>query len=675
VRTSIAPSPALATPLQQAVDPPPAAPLRLTLLGRMDARDAAGRAVLPRARKARAVLAILALSAPEPVPRDRLIELLWSGRSRDQAHASLRQCVHELQTLLPPLDRDLFRVDRRYLSLRVEAVSLDLAARAPAVRPAPLLEDLRTLDPAFETWLLEARRRLDRIAAAEAEMVLNGLMQSGPGSPPDAVAILAAAEHLLAIDRTHEGAWRAIMATRAARGERAAAIDAYARCAAAIAEVADVAPAAETQALLAAIRSDAAATGRLRAAAPPFARPAPPPWGHGARLGVMPFRSLDSPGEAPLALGLAEEITTALSRFRWIFIIASTSLAAIANEPIDSTRWQELHLDFLLGGTVLRDRDRARVTVQLLDLRAGGEVAWTGRFDRDAADMLNLLDEIASETVARVDPELLAREGRHSAARPTNNVTAYDLVLRAIPAIYRLEPVSFRAAGNLLADAVALDPDYAAAHAWWACWHLFQVGQGWADDAVAAMARAGELAGRAIALDPSDARGLTIAGHVRAFLHYRIEEALALHERALSLNPNLPLAWALSGIAHTYAGLHEEAIRRIHRASHLSPLDPHTFFFDMALMMPHLLRGDFETVVELGHRALELNPALTSTYKGMVAALGHLGRTDEASAMADRLLRLDPAFRIGETVARTPLVRAEDRVLYAEGLRRAGMPE
>ena len=277
--------------------------------------------------------------------------------------------------------------------------------------------------------------------------------------------------------------------------------------------------------------------------------------------------------------------------------------------------------------------------------------------------------------MAQVDPELLAREGHHAATRPASNITAYDLVLRAIPAIYRLEPVSFRAAGELLADAVAQDPEYAAAHAWWACWHLFQVGQGWAADATAAMARAGELAGRAIALDPSDARGLTIAGHVRAFLHYRIDEALALHERALSLNPNLPLAWALSGIAHTYAGLHEEAIRRIHRARYLSPLDPHAFFFDMALMMPHFLRGDYETVVELGRRALELNPALTSTYKGMLAALGHLGRAEEAATVAARLLRLDPSFRIAETVARTPLTRPEDAALYADGLRRAGLPE
>lgn len=661
------------------VDAPPPRPargeteavrLRLTLLGSMDARDPDGNSLLPRARKTRAALAVLAMAAPAPVLRDRLTALLWSRRSREQARASLRQCVHELQSLLQPLG-NLLQADRNHLRLRSEGVWLDLYARPPGIRPRPLLEDLVGLDPAFERWLAEARRRLDRAAAAEAEAALNELTQASNGGTVDATATLAAAERLLAIDRTHEGAWRAMMATHALRGERAAAIDAYSRCAAALAEVADVAPAAETQALLAAIRSDANAAGGTYA----IAHSAPLPRDHGARLGVLPFRALDLPGGDPLALGLAEEIAAALSRFRWIFVIASISIAELADEPLSGPRWQELKLDFLLKGTVLRGRDRVRISVQLLDLRAGGEVAWAGRFEREAADILTLQDEIAAATVAQIDPELLLREGRHAATRPASNVTAYDLVLRAIPAIYRLEPIAFRAAGELLEQAVVLDPNYAAAHAWWACWHLFQVGQSWAKDAAAAMARAGELATRAITLDPSDARGLTIAGHVRAYLHHRVDEAMELHERALSLNPNLPLAWALSGIAHTYAGLHEEAIRRIHHARELSPHDPHGFFFDMALMMPHLLRRDFETVVELGRRALALNPALTSTYKGMLAALGHLGRTDDACAIRARLLALDPAFRIRDTVARTPLSRSEDCALYTEGLRRAGLPE
>jgi TolB-like protein len=248
-----------------------------------------------------------------------------------------------------------------------------------------LLEDLNGLDPAFDRWLAEERRRLDRMAAAEAEVVLNGLTRTANGTGGDADAILAAADRLLAIDRTHEGAWRAIMAMHAVRGERAAAIDAYGRCAAALAEVAEVAPAAETQALLASIRADANSADNKWTMVPAARRPR----GHGARLGVMPFRAIEAPGDDPLALGLAEEITAALSRFRWIFVIASMSIAELANEPLSGPRWQDLYLDFLLKGTVLRGRDRARISVQLLDLRAGGEVAWAGHFDRVAADILS----------------------------------------------------------------------------------------------------------------------------------------------------------------------------------------------------------------------------------------------------------------------------------------------
>jgi TolB-like protein len=287
----------------------------------------------------------------------------------------------------------------------------------------------------------------------------------------------------------------------------------------------------------------------------------------------MPFRTLDASSDDSLSLGLAEEITTALSRFRSIFLIASPSLAALAAEPPSgSERWRRLDLDFLLDGTVQRGRGVVRVIVRLLDLRAGGLVVWSRRFDRDAVDILTLQDEIAGEIVAQMDPELLLHEGRRAATCPPHDVTAYNLMLRAIPALYRLEEASFRSAGEALANAVALDSNYAAAHAWFAYWHVFLVGQGWAADPAAAMALAGTVAERAIALDPSDARALAITGHVRAFLNHRVDEAIGLHDQALSLNPNLPLAWVLSGLAHAYSGNHDVSIT--HGACrHSTPMD------------------------------------------------------------------------------------------------------
>jgi tetratricopeptide (TPR) repeat protein len=210
---------------------------------------------------------------------------------------------------------------------------------------------------------------------------------------------------------------------------------------------------------------------------------------------------------------------------------------------------------------------------------------------------------------------------------------------------------------------------------WCVYWHLLLVGQAWARDPVEAMMHASELAERAVTLDPSDARTLTLVGHLRGFLHRRAEEACALHERAISLNPNLSLAWCLSGLANCYLGRHATAIEQIERARHLSPYDPHAFFFDMALLMPHLLQGHFEEALALGRRSIELNPGFTSTYKGYLATLGHLGRDQEAARVLARLLMLEPRFCVRSALERSPIKQQADLDFYAEGLRRGGLPE
>jgi tetratricopeptide (TPR) repeat protein len=227
----------------------------------------------------------------------------------------------------------------------------------------------------------------------------------------------------------------------------------------------------------------------------------------------------------------------------------------------------------------------------------------------------------------------------------------------------------------MLAAASAMEPRNAGVHAWWAYWHVCLVGQGWAREPDAATQRAGELAERAVTLDQSDARALTLVGHVRGYLYKRAEEARALYERALSLNPNLPLAWCFSGLAQSYLGHHDKAIADINQAHRLSPHDPHAFFFDQALLMPHFFRGEFDKAVTLGRRAIELNPGFSSTYKGYLATLGHLGDEQEARRVQKRLLALEPQFSVRSALARSPLTRRDDIELYAEGLRRAGLRE
>jgi signal transduction histidine kinase/TolB-like protein/FixJ family two-component response regulator len=267
------------------------------------------------------------------------------------------------------------------------------------------------------------------------------------------------------------------------------------------------------------------------------------------RLGVMPFRSIGAnSGDAAFSQGLAEEITTAFSRFRWITCVGPASVAALANDPLtDTERWEQLDLDFLIEGSFRKKRDKITVLLRLANMRGAGAISWGRRFDGFLPDLLDLQDRIASESAAQVAPELLVWEGLESKSRPRVDPTAYDMMLRAIPAIYRLDEGAFRESGQLLEQSLALDASSAACHSWLAHWHLFLLGQGWATDAEQAMRRADDLSRRAIVLDPEDARGFTVAGHVRAFLNKDAESALGLHERAIALNPNMALAWCYSG--------------------------------------------------------------------------------------------------------------------------------
>ncbi|HQT75667.1 MAG TPA: ATP-binding protein [Rhodopila sp.] len=397
--------------------------------------------------------------------------------------------------------------------------------------------------------------------------------------------------------------------------------------------------------------------------------------GNTIRLGVAPFKAIGS-SDRGVCAGLAEEITTAVAAFRMITCVSPASVAAVAQAPgKPADAWKKLDLDFVVEGSLRRKGDDIRVFVRLLRMDESGEITWTRRFDGKMSDVLNMQDRIAREIAAQVGPEVVIWEGRQAALRPQVDATAHGLMLRAIPAIYSVDQAGFAQAGQLLEEALALDPSNAGCHSWLAHWYLFKLGQGWEAEPARAIQRADDLSQRAIALDPGDARGFTVAGHVRAFLRRDAGGALPLHERALALNPSLALAWCYAGLAHSYLGNHAEAIRSIRRAQQLSPYDPHGFFFDMALTMPLLMSGDYETAARVGRRARDAHPGVSSTYKGLIAALGLLGAKSESTAAREALLRLEPRFSISSAIARSPLLRPEDLGLYVQGLRLAGIPE
>jgi len=649
--------------------------LRLRLMGSMAIFDSLGRVALPRTRKARAILGILALASPSPVLRLNLTALLWSQRQKDQANASLRQALHELQDVLGPAWGRLLHAERHHISLHGPGLTVDaLALRSisrcdpDGIRPFenPLLEDLTGLDPAFDRWLADERNRINRTAVALGEAIL--AEQRDPG------ALLDLAGRLLAIDPGHEGIWRAVIRCHAELGDLSAARQAYEQCRLARLAQGHGMLSAETEELLARIGGAPASSGDR----PPAKSNASGSAARGSavRVGVLPLRLVDPnhPGHADgLAVGLAEELTMSLSRFRWLTCVSVSALIAMsADEGIVAPPWNGIGADFILDGAIQRGGNKVRVLIRVVDTRAGGEVVWARRFDRDSADTFALQDELAAEIVAQVEPELLMREGERGRRQSIAAVAPNEMVLRAVPAIYRLERDGFQEAGRLLEDALAADPNCAPANAWFAYWHLFLIGQGWAPDSAAAALRAEALADKAVTLDPGDARALTLAGHTRAYLG-RPREACALHDRAISLNPNLALAWGFSGLALAYLGEHEDALIRVRQAVRMSPSDPHSFFFDTAMAIPYLLLGEYEKAAEFGRRALELNPGFTSGYRVYLSVLGHLGKTYEAAKARARLAILETDISLANAVARSPLTRPRDRERFADGLRRAGL--
>lgn len=654
--------------------------VRLRLIGQMEASTPNGESILPPGRKTRALLAIIALSAPRPVLRSRLAELLWSRRPEEQARASLRQEIHRLLEVLTPASKEVLSINRDSLALRPGAVWVDVeeVLRATTTHPASLalldgelLEELDGVDPAFDGWLQTERERLRDRARSVGETLL--LEQSSPE------ALIVIAQQLLSIDRAHEGAWRALMRAHADRGERGMAIQSYDRCRAVLADLLDATPSSETQVLLADIRMGRTARPTAPVAAPPAERIEPRAAAPrvGAKLGVLPLTLIGTDEtEAHLALGLAEEITSAMQRVRGLFLVSSGSLAQFVQGGRDDAGLRRaLGLDFVLDGLVQRVGRRLRITLRLVDLRDGGQIVWARRFDRQTSDLLTLQEEVAAEVVAQVDPEILAIESRRAAQRPTSDLAAYDLLLRALPSLGRLEREHFAQAGQLLRQAISLEPDFAAAYAWHACWLTLLIGQGWAGDRDTAVRDAAHHAERAVTLDPQDAKVLTIAGHVRASLQRRIREGMTLHERALALNPNLAMAWALSGFAHLYLGDWEEGERRLLRYKELAPTDPHAFRYDTGFSLVALAKRDYESVVVTARSVSEMNPAFSHACEPYLAALGYLGRTQEAAVVRRRLLTIDPGFSIEAYLRDSPFEQPQDREHVARGLRLAGVTE
>jgi DNA-binding SARP family transcriptional activator len=663
--------------------------VRIHLLGSLRATTHGGENILPRSKKARAVLGYLCVHADEPVSRGRLASLLWDRVADHQARNSLRQALWELSTALGSLGDSLISGDRDTVTLEASLCWIDALAMLasdsllpdafqsePAtISSGDLLEDLDGVSTAFDHWLLAERARLSDRVRRQLEANLAQLDRSQADSEVRATM----ARRFIAFDPTHEGASRSLMRALVDRGERAQALREYERCREALRTELDIEPSSETRALYQALRTFAVTRNRdtnVSAKEVP-SRPdheflAPITYNR-LRVGVLPFEAV--PGPSPrnerLASSLGQEIATALSRFRWFDVIAppmpSGKSAATSRRFM---RRKQLH--YLVDGTVSGNDEKVHISARLLDVGQETSPVWSDRFELDVASIEQVNELVIAPVVARIDPVILFIEGQPKRSRKSG---ATGLVLRAISLMYDLERETYHEAGRLLSQALEIDPENAKAAAWGAYWQVFHVGQGWSQNPPQAVKTAQQLALRAIKIDPDNAESIGMYAHICAFLEKDFDSAVHYFERALRLNPNLGFIWGLSAPTYCYIGKPETALRHLDRYRELSPYDPYFRYWESAYTIAYAFKGDYENAVIIGRRAVRANPEFSNGYKPFIASLGHLGRREEAAPYVAKLLSLEPHFTVEHFGKVYPFRRPEDRERYMQGLRLAGVPE
>jgi tetratricopeptide (TPR) repeat protein len=452
-------------------------------------------------------------------------------------------------------------------------------------------------------------------------------------------------------------------------GERAQALREYERCRTALKTALDIEPSTETRALYRAIKMVQGHNGSddesLLSARP---QQSAKPGGDRLRVGVMPLRGEGSRCES-LAFSLSQEIAAALARFRWFDVIAPVSF--VPGSPAATENSFHQHLDYVVEGDLSGNEEKFQISVRLLDVTEHARPVWSDRFEL-AADALDRVDElVTAPVVARIDPVILFIEGRQKRRERSG---ATGLVLQAISLMFSMEREKYEEAGRLLAQAIERDPDNAMVAAWGACWQVFYVGQGWAQDTARALARAQTLAVKAIRIDPDNAEALGIYAHICAFLEKDFDSALHYFERSLRLNPNLPFVWALSAATHSYIGEPDIALQQLDRYRKLAPSDPSFCFWENIYTVAYMFKGEYEKAVTVGRRVVRANPDYTNTYKPLIAALGHLGRREEAAPYVEKLLSLEPNFTAEAFGRIYPIRKLEDRERYMQGLILAGVP-
>ena len=390
-------------------------------------------------------------------------------------------------------------------------------------------------------------------------------------------------------------------------------------------------------------------------------------------IAVLPFQNMSGdPEQEYFADGMVEEVITALSRIRWLFVIARNSSFVYKGRAVDIKHvGRELGVRYVLEGSVRKAGDRVRITGQLIDCTTGAHI-WADRIDGGVEDIFNLQDHVTASVVGAIAPMLEQAEIDRAKRKSTDSLDAYDYYLRGMANIYQGKKETIDEALRLFGKATEIDANFGAAYGMAAYCYVWRKANGWVGDRAHETTEAASLARKAADVGRDDAVALSEAGFALAFIIGELDHGAALIDRAIALNPNLAAAWRFSGYTRVFLGDQATAIAHLQQAIRLSPLDPLSFIVHNGIALAHFFAGNYEQAAAAAEKA---GPNYIPAVLTAALSLSLAGRTEESNKAMARLRELDPSVSTIKFVGLWPLRRPEDVVRFSEGLRKVGLSE
>lgn len=657
--------------------------IRINLMGEFQCLGSDGQNLEITAAKDQGVIAILALSGSYSCSRSRIIDLLWSTRSKEQAQASVRQSLWSLKKALGDGTDDVLQIDRKRIRSNPDKIKTDidefwdlikspeseLLEKAVTLYRGDLLEGLVIQDRQWEAWLTSERETM-RTKLAETLCTLIGRYTTETNTS----RLIDIGQKLVELDPFREEGHRSLMRGYAESNQRVLALKQFEHCRELLQRELQTEPSSDTKDLFIRIKAGKALAVRVEGqglvqsseldqiATPdqPLELPDKP------SIAVLPFINLSGDQEQEyFSDGITEDIITALSRFSSLFVVARNSSFVFRDKSVDIREvGRSLGVRFVLEGSVRMAGNKVRITGQLIDAGTTDHV-WADHYDGDLEDIFTLQDEISHSIVSTIVGRIDDFDTDRITNKPTANLSAYENVLRGQKLMHNYTLEDYKNAQEYFEHAISLDPTFARAHGWLAYVGILSWFWDLKPDGLKIAVRAGE---KALALDSHESKTHLALGVAHTFCaeHDKAKHHLA---RASNLNPNDDLIMVENGRILMYTAEPLVGAKLVRQAMRRNPYHPNWYW--------NILGRCFHTAKQYDEAVSALERIETPQFWNhayLAACYSELGQSDKAAMHSEVVLSLKPDFKISEFA--TALPYRDEQVLseFVAGFHRAGLP-